>query len=118
MRHRYDFQRHLARHRRCPWRTRIIPALLVLAALAALAMIEQLGETTSSIGGRLTVTARYLALGGVRPAPLPYLGMSTADLASHESPLAHRARLIGIAAGAGIVLAFEVGRAAVELQHG
>jgi hypothetical protein len=40
------------------------------------------------------------------------------DLASHESLLAHRARPLGIAAGAGIVLALEVGHAAVELQHG
>jgi hypothetical protein len=124
-----------------------------LTAFAALAMIEQLGEMTSSIGARLTVAARCsercrflaifaslavnvltttlvvtenahdraehdLALGGARPALLPYLGMSTADLASYESLLAHRARLIGIAAGAGIVLTFEAGRAAVELQHG
>ena len=58
MQHLYEFQRYLARHRRRRWQTRIVTALLVLAALAAIAMIEQLGETTSSIGDRLTVTAR------------------------------------------------------------
>ena len=44
MKHLYEFQRYLARHRRRRWQTRIVTALLVLAALAALAMIEQLGE--------------------------------------------------------------------------
>jgi hypothetical protein len=152
MKHLYEFQRYLAMHRRRHWRSRIGTAFVVLAALA-LAMIEQLGEMTSSKGDRLSVAARCLercrflaifvslaayaltttlvvaenahdraeqdlALGGARPALLPYLGMPTADLASHESLLAYRARLLGIAAGAGIVLGFEVGRAAVELQHG
>ena len=151
MQHLYEFQRYLARHRRRRWQTRIVTALLVLAALAAIAMIEQLGETTSSIGDRLTVTARCpercrflaifasivacalttlvvaenahdraehdLTLGEARPALLRYLGMSTADR-EPRNLLAHRARLIGTAAGAGIVLTSEVGRAAVELQHG
>jgi hypothetical protein len=147
MKYLYEFQR---RRRRRHWRSRIGSAFEVLAAFA-LAMIEQLGEMTSSKGDRLSVAARCLercrflaifvslaayvlattlvvagnahgraekdlALGGARPALLPYLGMSTADLASHESPLAHRARLLGILAGAGIVLG--LGRAAVELKHG
>ena len=153
MKHLYEFQRYLARHRRRHWRSRIASALVVLAAFAALAMIEQLGGMTPSIGDRLTVAARcpercrFLAifvslaaygltttlvvaknararaehdpaLGGARPALLLYLGMSTADLASHEGRLAQRARRIGIVAGTGILLAFEVGRSAVELQHG
>jgi hypothetical protein len=58
-----------------------------------------------------------LTLGDARPALLRYLGMSTADR-EPRNLLARRARLIGIAAGAGIVLTSEVGRAAVELQHG
>ena len=126
MKHLYEFQRYLARHRRRHWRSRIASALVVLAAFAALAMIEQLGEMTSSIGDRLAVAARCpercrflvifasvvayaltttlivaenahdraehdLALAGAWPALLPYLGMSTADLASH-AVLAHEQR--------------------------
>jgi hypothetical protein len=44
MTHLYEFQRYLVRHRRRRWRTRIITALVVLAALAALATTEQLRE--------------------------------------------------------------------------
>jgi hypothetical protein len=143
MQHLDEFQRYLARHRRRRWQTRIITALLVLAALAAIAMIEQLGETTSSIRDRLTVTARCpercrllaifasivayalttlvvaenahdraehdLALRGARPATVPYFSMST-DFSGHEGLLVHREGLIGVAAGAGIVVAFGVAR--------
>jgi hypothetical protein len=44
MTHLYEFQRYLVRPRRRRWRTGIITALVVLAALAALATTEQLRE--------------------------------------------------------------------------
>ena len=152
MQHLYEFQRYLARHRRRRWQTRIVTALLALAVLSAIAMVERLGETTSSIGDPLTVTARCpercrflaifasivgyalttwvvaestpncseheLALGDARPALVPESSMSMAGFSGHEGLLAHCARLIEIAAGASIVVAFGVARAVVELQHG
>jgi hypothetical protein len=96
---------------RCPERCRF---LAIFASLTEYAL-----TTTLIVAENAHNRAEHdLTLAGAWPALLPYLGMSTADLASHESLFAHRARLIGIAVGGGIVLTFEVGRAAVQLQHG
>jgi hypothetical protein len=98
-----------------------------LAASAALVMIEQLGEMTSSIGDRLAVAARcpercrflviFASVVAYALTKTLIVAENAHDRAEHGLALGG-VRLIGIAAGAGIVLTFEAGRAAVELQHG